>query len=310
VPTATAYYVAHQAIPEQIVPGKRLGRNYKFDSRSAAYPWQRSGRKAAGPVLLERVIPILDQGNVGSCTGNAETGALGTAPVFADLPAGTSWKTALNEKFAVGVYSDAENIDGDGPYPPNDNGSSGTSVMQVAKNRGLIGGYTHAMSVADVSDAVQSGRPVIIGAYWYDSFDSPDSSGVITITRGAQPRGGHEWLLRGDDPGAQQFFADNSWGLGWGSVPGNKGSFLVPYKVLDQLLGEQGDGQVPAPLSQPAPVPVPVPTPTPPGPGPDPDAAYGSDPKLITWAGLHHVTGNRYAAEAYTAWRIAKGYQS
>jgi hypothetical protein len=307
VTTATAgYTIYRQHIPEHVVPGKRLGRHIRVDSRSAAYRYQHSGRAAAGQVLLDRAIAILDQGDLGSCTGNAETGALGTAPCFGVLPAGKTWKTALNETFAVGVYSDAEKLDGGTGYPPEDEGSDGTSVMTVALKRGLISGFTHAMTVAEVSDAVQSGYPVIIGAYWYDSFDTPDSSGVIQLAKGAQVRGGHEWLLRGDDPDAQQFRADNSWGTSWGAA----GSFTVPYAVLDRLLGEQGDGQVPVPLTDPAPTPQPTPTPSPtpaptPGPLPADVATYLADPELADWAARNHVGENRYAARAYTALKDA-----
>jgi hypothetical protein len=249
---SSARTVVYRPIPEEIIPDKRLGRHIKRDSRSLAYPYQRSRPESAlADQLWERMIAILNQGNVGACTGNEETGVLGTRPIFDALPAGLA---ALDENFALGIYSDAETIDGDGPYPPNDNGSSGTSVAQVALNRRLISGYTHASSAQDMADALQAG-PVGIGINWYSSFDSPDASGLVSVSSNAYVRGGHEVEVRGVDIAARLFHADNSWGTSWGL----NGSFTFTWETMDRLLSEQGDCTVCVPLSAPAPVPVPVP---------------------------------------------------
>jgi hypothetical protein len=285
-----------------------LGRHVRHDSRSLAYPYRRTGQPLM-TVLHKRNVPIFDQLQTGSCTGQAETGALGTDPLYATLPAG---HVALNEAEALRLYSAAEVIDGDGPFPPQDNGSSGLSVCKAAKNAGLISGFTHCLSLADVLDALQSG-PVILGTQWYDSMDSPDSSGLVTISPGAQVRGGHEYVARGIDVARQLVLPDNSWGLSWGL----NGSFSMGWGTLERLLSEQGDGTVSIPLTSPPPQPVPVPVPVPvPPPGPvpvpaaDPDLAYGTDPELIAWAGRPHgMAGNRYAAEQYAAWRTAKGFE-
>jgi hypothetical protein len=295
--------VFHERIPEQVVPGKRLGRHIRHDSRSLAYLHQPEPGRAAVSQLWPRHIPILDQGDVGSCTGNAEVGADGTGPLFDALPAG---HPALNEAEALRIYSAAETIDGDGPYPPNDNGSSGLSVAQAAKAAGLISGYTHCLAVTAMVSALQSG-PVIIGINWYDSFDRPDkSSGLISVSPNAYVRGGHEVLVRGVDVTSQRFHADNSWGTSYGV----NGSFQFSWATMSRLLAEQGDCTVLLPLSVPAPVPTPTPTPTPVPPGPgDPDVPYGHDARLIHWAAEPHVADNHYAAQQYTAWRQEHGYR-
>src|SRR5690348_4359503 len=190
---------------------KPLGRNLFHDSRNRLYPWQQTAEKLTSQ-MWQRHIPILDQGNVGSCTGNEQVGALGTGPVFDALPPA---HPSLDEVLAVKIYSGAETIDGDGPYPPNDNGSSGPSAAQVAKNLGLISGYLHCFSLPAVLDALESG-PVGIGSNWYDSMDSPDSSGLVAISPNAGIRGGHEYLCRGKDMDAKVVHLDNSWGTGWG----------------------------------------------------------------------------------------------
>jgi len=239
----------HTVITEDVVPGMRLGRNVRHDSRSLAYRYQAPAEVTLASASWTRHIPILDQGNVGSCTGNALTGALGCDPLNAGLPAG---HPALDEAEALRIYSEAETIDGDGPYPPNDNGSSGLSVAQAAKADGLVSGYTHCLSLADVQAALMAG-PVLLGLNWYSSFDRPASSGLVAISKGAYVRGGHEVLARSLDTDNKLIGIDNSWGTGWGV----NGSFTMSWATLDRLLHEQGDGTVPVPVAAPAPVPAP-----------------------------------------------------
>ena len=258
------YTTYHRPIEEHAVPGMRLGRHVRHDSRSLLYPWQESGTPLKD-VLLTRHIGILDQGDVGSCTGNAETGALGTDPLFGSLSPGM--QARLNEALALALYSAAEDIDGDGPYPPNDNGSTGLSVCKAAKNAGWISGYVHCLSLNSVLDAISSGHAVIIGSNWYDSMDTPDGSGLVSISPGAQVRGGHEYLARGIDTANRLVRLDNSWGTGWG----DQGSFAYSWDTLQRLLSEQGDGTVSVPVTQPPPQPAP--------PKPDPAVLLG---KLVT----------------------------
>jgi hypothetical protein len=278
---------------------RALGRNVHHDSRNLAYPYRRTAPTLVS-VLHARNAPILDQGQVGSCTGNGETGVLATDPNFAALP---PHSPALNEALALRIYSGAETIDGDGPYPPNDNGSSGPSAAKAAMALGLIAGYTHILSLADLEDALQT-QGVSIGINWYDSFDNPPASGLLTISPDASVRGGHEPMLRGIDVSNRQFYGDNSWGTSWGV----KGSFTIGYATMERLLGEQGDGTVSVPVGQPAPTPVPVPTPTPtPVPGGDPasDTLWAATNE---WAAGHHTGANAAAADAVNVWGTAKGY--
>jgi hypothetical protein len=299
VTVAASWTTARQIIEEEIIQGKRLGRHFRYDSRSAAYPYQRTAPGLVS-VLHKRNISILDQGQVGSCTGNGQVGVMGCDPLFAAMPAGVT----LNETEALKIYSAAETIDGDGPYPPNDNGSSGPSAAQAAKNAGLIGGYTHILSLADLLDALQT-RAVSIGINWYSSFDSPPSSGLLSISSGAYVRGGHEPMLRGVDVVAQTLFGDNSWGTSWGAG----GSFTIGYATMERLLSEQGDGTVSLPLSAP-PVPVPVPVPG------DPDALLWNGGTgqhlpggLKAWAEGGRTRSDLHQLQADArAWALAHGY--
>lgn len=283
-------------------PVMPLGRNVFHDSRNLAFPWQRQARTLTSQ-MWTRHVPILDQGSVGSCTGNAEVGSLGTDPDFGALPPSPP---SLDEALALRIYSAAETIDGDGPFPPQDNGSSGPSAAKAAKNLGLISGYVHCLSLADVLDALED-HPVCIGSNWYDSMDSPDSSGLVAISPRANIRGGHEYLCRGKDVDKQVVYLDNSWGTGFGV----KGSFSYSYATLERLLAEQGDGTVSLPLTAPAPVPVPVPVPVPtptPTPGPSDDADRTLYRQTLGWTGTHHVGQNAAVAKDIKTWAKAKGF--
>jgi Intein splicing domain len=278
--------------------------------QDATHVW----RKVRQIVLEDYVGPVYDLEVAGdhsyvaegvgvhNCTGNAIVGALGSDPDWADLPAK---HPVMDEAEAVRLYSAAEKLDGGTGYPPEDEGSSGLSVCKAAKAAGLIAGYANGFSLTDALAALQAG-PVITGVDWFDSFDSPGSDGLISISKGAQVRGGHEFTVRGCDVGARTVYCDNSWGTTYGL----KGSFLMSWDTWDQLLARQGDVTIPVPLSQPAPVPVP-PTPVPPEPVPVPvadgtDRAFAS-PATLAWARATHTAANKKAARAFRVWAQAKG---
>lgn len=256
-------------IPETVVEGKRLGRHVNHDPRSLQYL-----HEDGSPVTVKwpRITPVLDQGNTSSCTGNACVGTLGTDPVHADLIADDSSAPVLDEPEAQRLYSDAEVIDGDGPFPPNDNGSSGLSVAKAAKNAGLCSGYLHATSIAQAHTAIQAG-PIMIGSNWYTSMDTPDANGLVEIAPDATVRGGHEYECIAYEAASDLWECVNSWGESYGIG----GHFFMSTATFTRLLAEQGDVTSLVPLKSPAPVPVPVPPtppsppePTPPTPGPTP----------------------------------------
>lgn len=257
-----------QYIDEVVVPGKRLGRHVDPRLRQLARPYQ-GVRKAIASVTWERNIPILDQGDVGSCTGNAMTGALGTGPLFAALPPGA----VLDENEALKLYSQAEVIDGDGPYPPQDNGSTGPSVAKAAEDDGLVSGFTHYTDLDSTLQALMDG-PVILGINWYSSFDTPAADGTVSIAADAYVRGGHEVLARSVDTAAQMIGLDNSWGTSYAV----NGSFKMSYATLQRLLEENGDCTAPEPLKAPAP-----PAPQPPSPQPAPQPKPDWWDEFIKW---------------------------
>ncbi len=288
----TVFEIRAERIPEQVVRGMRLGRHIWHDSRSRAYAVPELPTGALRSLAWERFIPFLDQGETSSCTGNAMDGALGTGPLWGALPAG---HPALDEAEALRIYSAAEDIDGDGPYPPNDNGSYGLSVAKAAKNAGLISGYQHAFSRLAMLTALQAG-PVIVGMNWYTSMDNPGAGGLVTVS--GSVRGGHEVEARTLDMEHGLVWFDNSWGTGWGLG----GRFCMSFASLDRLLAEGGDVTVPLPLSVPPPVPVEW---------VHPDIQFGHDGRVEGWAlaaASSVLPDEAYAAQQYLAWRRARGY--
>lgn len=217
--------------------GGPLGRNVEHDERSRRFQVV-AARGRRDRVIHKRHGKILDQGNIGSCTGNALEGALGCDPLH-------HWFERHTEKKAVKLYSRATALDEfPGVWEPDDTGSSGLAVCKAGVELGRLSRYEHAFGVEQALDALQDG-PVITGIDWYEGFDNPDPSGRVTI--GGQIRGGHEIVARaylpvpGDLPidGLVKF--DNSWGRGWGL----NGSFLMTARTWATLLEAEGDVTVP-----------------------------------------------------------------
>ena len=207
----------------------RLGRHVEHDARSFAYGVDLLGNTDTHTIYWTRHSPILDQGNLGSCTGNAMTGALGCDPLLRDDPA------QYNEDYAVKLYEEATRLDAfPGEYPPDDTGSSGLAVAKAAKRFGKISIYHHAFTKLGILHALQHG-PVIIGINWYEGFDTPDSDGVISIA--GEVRGGHEVLIRGWDMDAGLLHGDNSWSSRWGA----NGSFSMTLETWLRLRAERAD---------------------------------------------------------------------
>lgn len=291
-----------------------LGRSVKHDPRSLAYAIGVLPKIAIKPVQWPRRISVLDQDQVGACTGNAATGWLGTDNSLRQGVVKLTDGTSVDEKLALSIYSDAEVIDGDGPYPPNDNGSSGVSVAQVLKNRGLCASYAHAFSIGAVYSGLQTG-PGMAGTVWYNSMFDVAADGHIKVDKSSGVAGGHEYIvdeLVVDASGnVTQIWMTNSWGTDW-SIKGR--GYFTPAEFT-ALLADQGDFTQPAAVvvaptpTPPVPVPTPAPTPSPsPAPAPSPTDPFASE--VATFPGLaaaltRLAKAKGMTVDQYAAWRLA-----
>ncbi len=227
----------------------RLKRHICHDSRSRSFAFNTKGLTLTNTVHA-RHIPILDQGNAGSCTGDAGIGALGTDPLFASFP--KTIKYSLDQAGAYKLYSDAEILDGNGAYPPNDFGSSGLSIATVLKNAGIIDSYQHTFTMNDALLALTK-YPILFGTNWYNSMFSSDPDGRVRIAGGIA--GGHEIIARQLDVNNSRVWFDNSWGSsGWGI----QGRFYLTFADFNTLLGQQGDVIVLIPKKSPTVTPAPI----------------------------------------------------
>jgi hypothetical protein len=249
----------------------RLGRHVRHDARSLNYAQGVLPKAAIKTVAWQRRIPILDQGDLGSCTGNALTGLLGTdsatrtasptltvkADPYGIFTAGTY---TLNEAFAVKGYSLNTHEDTyDGDYPPTDTGSDTLSCGKSAVDLGVATGYTHAFSIDALKSGLQSG-PALWGTVWLNSMFNTDSKGNLKVTKSSGVAGGHELCITGYDATAKVFTVANSWGATWG----DEGYCYVKEADMTWLLSQDGDAAfVAVTVDSPTPVPTPPPTPTP-----------------------------------------------
>jgi hypothetical protein len=265
----------------------RLGRHVQHDPRSLRYAHGVLPKSAIKSVDWTRRAPIFDQGDLGSCTGNAATGLLGT-----DSAARTGLTSAtvnnsivlVDENLAVKVYELATQLDSvKGTYPPDDTGSSGIGAAKALQKLGLAASYTHAFSLDALKSALQRG-PVMVGTVWLESmFDVDSKSGYVSVDRESSVAGGHEYVISAYNATTGVFRMDNSWGDSWGGL----GSAWLAQTDMQWLLSQQGDVTVPVWATVPSPPPSPTPSPTP-----------GLDPRLVAawqsmseWARDNHLTG-------------------
>lgn len=203
--------------------------------------------------LRSQCPPIVDQGQLGSCTANALAGALG----FLESKDGLTVKPFsrlfiyYNERVSegsVGSDSGAEIRDGIKSLSQGYQGScyEATWPYDISKfvvqppSAAFQEGLTHQIlryetfatqQLADMRDCLASGYPFVFGFTVYESFESDTvaSTGVVPMPASDDDTlGGHAVLAVGYDDATERFICRNSWGTGWGQ----KGYFTIPYAYL------------------------------------------------------------------------------
>lgn len=215
------------AFPDVAAPvsATKLAKHPKLGRRHHRVPGRALPTATAANVCSTFWNPLnwtpLDQGDTGSCTGNASVGAISTTPYTSDAHD--------NETDARTAYQGGTCIDNGCSIPctcascpkafcpntgANDTGSNGSSVLSWMENAGWVKGYTTADTTTQLIACLQTG-PAIIGVDWYNSMFSTDKTGTLPVTTSSGLAGGHELRVVGYDAGKAQVIIDNSWGL-WG----------------------------------------------------------------------------------------------
>ena len=207
--------------------------------------------------LRQYCSPVDDQGNLGSCTGNAIAGVIECL----DRKAGKNLDVSrlfiyYEERVLEGsVNFDAGAYIRDGIKVVNKKGAPleslwpyslskwATKPKQAAYTDALkrkVTGYKRCSDFTAVKNALALGNPVIIGFDVYSSFEqgswqNANGTGLMPYpnVNTEQVLGGHCVLVVGydDTPGSPiegRFICRNSWGTGWG----DQGYFYMPYQVI------------------------------------------------------------------------------
>jgi hypothetical protein len=221
-----------------------LGRNVKHDSRSRQYPFRvvAAAKVVDRPIEWLSAIEPLNQGDLGSCTGNAGTHCQACCSYTITAKAAIDpWSNdLLDELYAVHLYSAATKVDNfQGDYPSEDTGSDGLSIAKVLKSRGNLTKFTHIFSLEDAKLAIQDGA-FITGTNWYSGMFYPQYDGVVEIS--GDVSGGHEYAVVGRvmRRGELYWKCMQSWGKDWG----DGGFFYLSDATYERLLRENGDATV------------------------------------------------------------------
>lgn len=195
--------------------------------------------------------PVYDQGQLGSCTGNAIAGAIeyqlkkaGTDVVPSRLfiyynerviegtvnsDSGAQIRDGIKAVNAQGVCPETE-----WPYDITKFTDQPTTQCYTDALKDVVSSYSNLQqSLVNMKDCLAYGLPFVFGFTVYSSFESQAvaSSGHLQLpTSNETVVGGHAVLAVGYDDSKQYFIVRNSWGTGWG-VNGT-GYFTIPYAYL------------------------------------------------------------------------------
>jgi C1A family cysteine protease len=230
------------------------------DARDHMYaaPMLNVGALPPAADLRPNCPPVYDQGQLGSCTGNAIAAAVqferkkqGLAPDFAPSRLFIYYNERVMEG-TVGVDAGAMIRDGiksvatlgvcpEPVWPYVIAKFTKKPTAKAFKDAAKVKAVSYsrvARTLQQMKGCLASGFPFVLGFSVYESFETQD-----VATTGAMPMpaasekllGGHAVLAVGYDDAQQRFFVRNSWGTGWGM----KGYFSMPYSyLLDENLSD------------------------------------------------------------------------
>ena len=210
--------------------------------------------------LRKYLSPVVDQGELGSCTANAIASGLGE--YFQKIA--RKQFTSLSrldlywwERFIEGTVdkdSGAEIRDGMkvfnqlGIAPENDYPYDITTFTNEPTPQAIldatifkISKYNRVQNLNSLKIALAEGLPVVTGIQVYESFESDAvaQTGIVPMPDpdNEQLLGGHAVLAVGYDDSKKQVIMRNSWGISWG----DKGYFYLPYTYFTDPNGYVAD---------------------------------------------------------------------
>lgn len=221
----------------------------KIDKRD--YLYKTSTKPQPNHVDLRQYCSsVEDQGNLGSCTGNAIAGAIEFLNKRNRKPNDISRLFIYYfERLTIGTVNyDSGAYIRDGIKSCNKNGASleslwpyditkfkykpNSKAIQDASRR-KVTLYERVLDHNGCIDALNNGFPVTVGFYVYSSFETDQvyDTGIMPYPDIKKEKllGGHAVLLVGYDKKAKTYIARNSWGKYWG----DEGYFYMPFAVIE-----------------------------------------------------------------------------
>jgi len=263
-----------QVIPFPKIQGKsRFGFKYNWkrdlpDQRDLRFSTLLAPPEKLPPKcdLRDQCSPVFNQGQIGSCTGNAMAGALeflelkelkeksNQSEPFVYDPKVFSNISRLfiyyNERLLEGTTSEDAGANlRDGikslnkwgacretlwNYDPENTFTEPTDNSYQEAQKHKIGSYYKIVGLTEMKQCLAGGFPFAFGFTVYESFESPEveKTGIMPLPESNEEvLGGHAVLAVGYDDSTNYLIVRNSWGTNWGQ----KGYFLMPYDYISKL---------------------------------------------------------------------------
>lgn len=210
--------------------------------------------------LRPQCAPVMDQGQLGSCTANSIAAALEFDQIKQGLPEARPSRLFIyyNERAMEGtINSDAGAMIRDGIKSVNKQGACpeslwtydiskftvkpSTTCYQSALQHKTVSYQRVTRSLTQMKGCLASGYGFVFGFTVYESFESDQvaQTGIVPMpSHREQILGGHAVLCVGFDDAQQRFYVQNSWGTEWGmgrtatSSDTDRGFFSMPYAYL------------------------------------------------------------------------------
>lgn len=205
--------------------------------------------------LRKKCSPVVDQGQLGSCTANAIVSGLREFMLLNDK------RNHFERLSRLFLYWWERELEG---TVYRDSGASLRDGMKVLKNEGVclevswpydiktfensptekeleeaknytISGYQRIKSIDEIKHALLIDHLVVFGMTVYESFETVGTDGIVPVPKnGEKELGGHALCIVGYDDNFNNgsFIVRNSWGDAWG----DEGYCYIPYSMLKYLM--------------------------------------------------------------------------